>query len=561
MVNLVTGDLSYVLPLLNVPSPEGGYPIALSYHAGIAMEQEASWVGLGWSLNPGAINRSVNGYPDDWEKTRVSELYYDEGGSTNYYSFSIGGTLPNGITLGVSKSWGGYRAWGGVVGFAGQTINFGSEGIGFGISSGPLSYNASSNGGSSVGLNYTYSPSGTNADTGKPINPNGLGASFGYDFGSKSFSVTGFSKKAGIGISFNSFNGGSLSINGNGATSQSTSANKDDYYIKTTNKGFSIDVGFFWASYRHTKVSYSLFKDNVVTPSGILNTFDYRINNTVPHDAQTFREMDIKEFYADDDDYASYVYSFYDSSNHPYISLPNYDNYSVSGQGIGGTISPKIFDEITLVNKNFYEKSDNYSSGYNTVVSVSNFEDNFSNQDDYKLGNKINFYFDNVNSSFLRTSSGDFDFSHLVNLNGDIKIENDVEAKSINTSNDNTYINSNTFDGDLKNRGNRKRDGNFIETFTNKNIIEGNTKGWFIKPKSEAFYRGGSPIRYTNLLNDEGIGAYRITTTDGKVYHYSLPVYHYESIYKTFPENNNDEDSKFFESKKVTPYATHWLLT
>ena len=75
MVNLLTGDMSYVLPLLNVPSPEGGYPIALSYHAGIAMEQEASWVGLGWSLNPGAINRSVNGYPDDWVKTRVSELY------------------------------------------------------------------------------------------------------------------------------------------------------------------------------------------------------------------------------------------------------------------------------------------------------------------------------------------------------------------------------------------------------------------------------------------------------------------------------------------------------
>ena len=64
MVNLATGDLSYVLPLLNVPSPEGGYPIALSYHGGIAMDQEATWVGLGWNLNPGAINRSVNGFPD-----------------------------------------------------------------------------------------------------------------------------------------------------------------------------------------------------------------------------------------------------------------------------------------------------------------------------------------------------------------------------------------------------------------------------------------------------------------------------------------------------------------
>src|SRR6478736_2293219 len=58
MVSLLTGDMTYVLPLLNVPSPEGGFPLALSYHAGIAMDQEASWVGLGWSLNPGTINRN-----------------------------------------------------------------------------------------------------------------------------------------------------------------------------------------------------------------------------------------------------------------------------------------------------------------------------------------------------------------------------------------------------------------------------------------------------------------------------------------------------------------------
>src|SRR5690606_31431931 len=77
MVNLVTGDFSYVLPLLNVPSPEGGYPLALAYHAGIAMDQEASWTGLGWSLNPGAINRSVNGYPDDYNSSLLTEYFYD----------------------------------------------------------------------------------------------------------------------------------------------------------------------------------------------------------------------------------------------------------------------------------------------------------------------------------------------------------------------------------------------------------------------------------------------------------------------------------------------------
>jgi len=35
MVNLLTGDFNYNIPLLEVPGPEGGYPLALSYHAGI----------------------------------------------------------------------------------------------------------------------------------------------------------------------------------------------------------------------------------------------------------------------------------------------------------------------------------------------------------------------------------------------------------------------------------------------------------------------------------------------------------------------------------------------
>ena len=65
MVNLLTGDFAYQIPLSNIPGPYGNYPLSLSYHAGISPQQEASWVGLGWSLNPGVINRDVRGVPDD----------------------------------------------------------------------------------------------------------------------------------------------------------------------------------------------------------------------------------------------------------------------------------------------------------------------------------------------------------------------------------------------------------------------------------------------------------------------------------------------------------------
>ncbi len=63
MVDPFTGDFSYNIPLMDV----GGYPINISYSSGIGMEQQASNVGLGWTLNAGgAVTRSMRGIPDDF---------------------------------------------------------------------------------------------------------------------------------------------------------------------------------------------------------------------------------------------------------------------------------------------------------------------------------------------------------------------------------------------------------------------------------------------------------------------------------------------------------------
>ncbi|MBN8788102.1 MAG: hypothetical protein J0I84_13510, partial [Terrimonas sp.] len=69
LVDLFTGDLKYNIPLLDV----GGYPINLSYQSGTGMEDEASWVGAGWTLNPGAINRTMRGLPDDFNGDKSSD--------------------------------------------------------------------------------------------------------------------------------------------------------------------------------------------------------------------------------------------------------------------------------------------------------------------------------------------------------------------------------------------------------------------------------------------------------------------------------------------------------
>ncbi|MBB4077975.1 hypothetical protein GGR28_000576 [Lewinella aquimaris] len=67
MVDLFTGNFQYSIPLFEV----GGYPINLSYSSDGGQEEEASWVGFGWTLNPGAISRQVRGLPDDFNGEEV----------------------------------------------------------------------------------------------------------------------------------------------------------------------------------------------------------------------------------------------------------------------------------------------------------------------------------------------------------------------------------------------------------------------------------------------------------------------------------------------------------
>src|ERR1041384_2158348 len=73
MFDIFSGDFTYNIPLLSVPGPNGGYPINLAYHSGIGMEQESSWVGLGWNINVGAINRQLRGLPDDFKGDKVTQ--------------------------------------------------------------------------------------------------------------------------------------------------------------------------------------------------------------------------------------------------------------------------------------------------------------------------------------------------------------------------------------------------------------------------------------------------------------------------------------------------------
>jgi len=133
MVDLFTGDFNYNIPLFNLPGPNGGYPVNLAYHAGVTMDDEASWVGLGWNINVGSLNRNLRGLPDDFYSETDASGNYESGDfieTVNYrkdswtIGASVGGNLEvfgadalNGLPPSLSIRYNNYVGMGASVGF------------------------------------------------------------------------------------------------------------------------------------------------------------------------------------------------------------------------------------------------------------------------------------------------------------------------------------------------------------------------------------------------------------------------------------------------------------
>src|SRR5882757_4475906 len=133
MVDLFSGDFSYNIPLLDV----GGYPVNISYSSGRSGDEEASWVGLGWNINPGSVTRSMRGIPDDFSggsdsirKVASIKPNLAIGGNFGANAELAGLPLHLGASIGLFHST--YNGWGMETGLN-VSINAGAK------SSGPLS--------------------------------------------------------------------------------------------------------------------------------------------------------------------------------------------------------------------------------------------------------------------------------------------------------------------------------------------------------------------------------------------------------------------------------------
>lgn len=149
MVSEFSGDLTYNLPIINVPGVNGsGYAMSLSYHSGTTPEEEASWVGYGWTLNPGAINRGKKGFADDldaapvkyWNKTPANQTVAVGGSLGNFEIFSFNAP----VNANSSIRYNNYKGFGYSVG-AGISLAKGVVSLGFNVSDGTGSFSLSLN--------------------------------------------------------------------------------------------------------------------------------------------------------------------------------------------------------------------------------------------------------------------------------------------------------------------------------------------------------------------------------------------------------------------------------
>lgn len=345
MVDLSSGSFVYNIPLCEV----GGYPLNLSYHSGITMDQEASCVGLGWSLNPGVVNRNMRGLPDDFKADKVTKEFNIAPNRT----YSVSGGLDIellGLNVDFKKIGANLRATIGV-----SYNNY--KGVGFDFAVNPsLSYGKK--GGSKMTLGL-----GLNASTfgGVGIEPDLNFESFikGKDIKGES-STTPVS--IGAGVNFNSRRGlSSLTLSNNVSNS---AYNTSFIFNPSYTPQFSLPYSNVGISARLKSGAEII----VAHPGGFV-TGAYSENKLMYKSAST---PSYGYMYAHDNKGVDGLMDFnrdFDggfSGNKPNlpIVIPTQDIYSVSGQGIGGSYQLKRSDIGVVYDKYMNNTSTTGSLGF-----------------------------------------------------------------------------------------------------------------------------------------------------------------------------------------------------
>jgi YD repeat-containing protein len=511
LVNLQTGDFTYSFPLLEVPGPSGGYPMALSYHAGISPEVDASWVGLGWNLQPGAINRSTSGYADDFNGITGTNWSFWEGGSTTTYTIGINVGYGMGGEVGLEFSDDTYKGYG-VGYYAGVYLGmeFGAAELSVNGRVGVTPYGGSYvSAGGGVGISRAFGQISANASLSFTVSSyNGGPAELkgGYHVG-----LSGTSGNMHASIKMDNYGvSGAVGLRSDGAPKNikgtSSTFNSKSGFVSTKGYDHSIDIPTPWNFSIHLGKSYHRYWINERQNTSIYGALYFPTDQLAPEDLDTraYDTYDLTSFsslVADPKDQLSP-----DEQN--YGSFADYDSYVVTAQGLYGSIKPYHF-KTYLYHQN--KKEETSGNSYYRVKS------NPMGGNSQKPGFR-----------FVG------DFSNTYQYTPDFSKEPFVY--------DNTEIKGmyNTSTGVLAG-------GNHVEWFTNAEIKNGAP---FIECDALGFTR----------VSDSKIGGFKIINNSGVTYYYALPVYAFNEYRYS---GRKDEANKYHFNivTNLDKYAYTWLLT
>ncbi|WP_127132530.1 PA14 domain-containing protein [Pseudoflavitalea rhizosphaerae] len=599
LVDLFTGDFSYNIPLLDV----GGYPVNLHYQSGITSDQDASWVGLGWNINPGVIVRNMRGLPDDFsgEDDKVGKIVSIKPnktvGVTGGFDTELAG-FPMKVSTNMSVFHNTYKGWGTELGLS-ASIKAGVGG------KGELT----------GGLGIT-----NNSQSGLDVSP-----SVGFKLGKEESKMNG---NINIGTNFNS-RLGIQELQVSGQTRVSLDINKN----LRVNLGTGINAGISFAKPSFTPTIHVPY-----TSSQSSFTFKMGDEKWALHGSLLLRGYMSKQYVAKEDTLLAlpaYGYLNYQeagsntrvlldfnrekdvsySNNSPHIALPiyTYDTWSISGEGTGGMFRAyrgdigSVFDHSMTTRSN----SDRFSVdlGVGSIVHVGvDFDDAYSVTSSYPwISNNAmydvtrfrkrdttfeNVYFKNpgektaVNKEYLDAIGDDNLMRVMLTPAGDAQNEPEAGAtRHMALFKNGRKFDTRTISNDVVRKKREKRK-QMISYLTAKEArvagLDKQIKSYFINQFPNGSCDGFNIInRSSEGRRDHHISEVSVLSDDGRRYVYGVPVYNKKQIEVTMSTgegNNNtglvdytpgvdnstansrDKDG-YFNKEVLPPYAHSYLLS
>lgn len=595
MVNLATGDFQYSLPLLHVPGPNGGFSLPLSYNGGIQLDQDASWVGLGWSLNAGSIMRQVSQYADDVNDERAYTNAYDPGAHGHSIDF-----------LGIYKeNYDSEKGKGGSVGIS-NLIRFGfgneaGQGALLGVSSEASAVEnligLLGTVGTIVGANVSFAQAVTQAVRANTV----VGTTFGKELAKSAvIDLAVGTASEGIGMAAQS-SGRSTNIN-----DWKVSTTKGNFFGKPSRWSYSLDV-----RNREERMYGALYLGDMETSTGVIHADPDQVPNlrvwegshTGPGTAAVHYKTTANSMVASD--------VHFDLGGITYVDreLPTsiaYDSYHVMAGTVSGNITPyraevgttsfPLVDQPLLVDGSGPATLPSYVAyalkPFSTAKVPFRYENEFASSYDHHTGEAgdyntaaqlgIGHY--TQTGAYTALGDDDQDAAYLVWLQDQGFVLEDETLYDPGHFIEDDRDNPASPDAGSYANG-RVIQGKHIEWYTNGEIaaaIDAMAEDEELpNPLRLIFYDDPNEVGgYDPWAGPgEGIGGLAITSSDGTTYHFALPVINrgwwtrngkidhttpsisYETVHLPFGDVLVPTTGSFTETATGSSYAVNWLLT